>query len=256
MTVYLVGAGPGDPGLLTRRGAALLARADVVLHDRLVSPAVLDLVPSSALAHRRRQGPRHPGRGRGAPGGDRPHAGRAREGVRRGGPPEGWRPLPLRPRRGGGRGAGPGRPGLGGGAGGHVGLRRPGRRGHPRDPARRGGVRHRRDRTPRRRGRHRRARLGSPGPRGRDPGDPDGHGHPGRHCGGVGQGWARPRDAGRRHRQRDDRVPAGAADDAGRTGRRASSVLPPSSSSAPWRRSASTTQRRVPTVRWPDAPWW
>jgi uroporphyrinogen III methyltransferase/synthase len=49
VTVYLVGAGPGDPGLLTRRGAALLARADVVLHDRLVSPSVLDLVPSSAL---------------------------------------------------------------------------------------------------------------------------------------------------------------------------------------------------------------
>jgi uroporphyrinogen III methyltransferase/synthase len=48
VTVYLVGAGPGDPGLLTRRGAALLARADVVLHDRLVSPALLDLVPSSA----------------------------------------------------------------------------------------------------------------------------------------------------------------------------------------------------------------
>ena len=48
VTVYLVGAGPGDPGLLTRRGAALLARADVVLHDRLVSPAVLDLVPPEA----------------------------------------------------------------------------------------------------------------------------------------------------------------------------------------------------------------
>ena len=48
MTVYLVGAGPGDPGLLTRRGAALLSRADVVLHDRLVSAAVLDLVPPDA----------------------------------------------------------------------------------------------------------------------------------------------------------------------------------------------------------------
>jgi uroporphyrinogen III methyltransferase/synthase len=48
VTVYLVGAGPGDPGLLTRRGAKLLARADVVLHDRLVSAAVLDLVRPDA----------------------------------------------------------------------------------------------------------------------------------------------------------------------------------------------------------------
>ena len=41
--VYLVGAGPGDAGLLTMRGAELLRRADVVIHDRLVSPDLLRL---------------------------------------------------------------------------------------------------------------------------------------------------------------------------------------------------------------------
>ena len=53
--VYLVGAGPGDPGLLTRRGERCLASADVVVHDRLVGPRLLELVRPGVEVIRRRE---------------------------------------------------------------------------------------------------------------------------------------------------------------------------------------------------------
>ena len=46
--VYLIGAGPGDPGLFTIRGKEILDRADVVVYDRLVSPAILGMCNSKA----------------------------------------------------------------------------------------------------------------------------------------------------------------------------------------------------------------
>jgi uroporphyrin-III C-methyltransferase len=49
--VYLVGAGPGDPELLTLKALRLLRSAEVVLHDDLVAPEILKLIPSTAQIH-------------------------------------------------------------------------------------------------------------------------------------------------------------------------------------------------------------
>lgn len=59
-TVWLVGAGPGDPELLTRKAERLLRGATVVFHDALVGPGVLDLAaPGARLAHVGKRSGRH-----------------------------------------------------------------------------------------------------------------------------------------------------------------------------------------------------
>jgi uroporphyrin-III C-methyltransferase len=58
-TVYLVGAGPGDPELLTLRAARLLGEAELVVHDGLVDPAVLALAPHAELVSVAKSRARH-----------------------------------------------------------------------------------------------------------------------------------------------------------------------------------------------------
>ncbi len=49
MTVWLVGAGPGDPGLITARGLELIRRCDALIYDRLVAPELVAEAPTDAL---------------------------------------------------------------------------------------------------------------------------------------------------------------------------------------------------------------
>jgi uroporphyrin-III C-methyltransferase len=58
-SVHLVGAGPGDPGLITARGLELLRLADVVVHDRLIGPELLDEVRTGAVLIDVGKGPGH-----------------------------------------------------------------------------------------------------------------------------------------------------------------------------------------------------
>ena len=103
MTVYLVGAGPGDPGLLTLRGRELLERCDALVYDRLADPRIVAMARPGAELH---YAGKAPGRHTMTQDADQRPAGRAGPPAPDGRPAQGRRPVHLRPRRRGGAGAG------------------------------------------------------------------------------------------------------------------------------------------------------
>ena len=135
MTVFLVGAGPGDPGLLTVRAVELLGSADVVLYDRLIPPGALRHArPEAELIYVGKQGggPQMPQEEI-----DRLLVEHGRAGQA-GGAAEGRRPVRLRPRRRGGAQAARGGHRVRDRARHHRGRRRARLRRHPRDAPRAG----------------------------------------------------------------------------------------------------------------------
>ncbi len=147
MTVWLVGAGPGDPELLTVRAARLIAAADVIVHDALVGDGVLALVPDGVelIDVGKRPGSAVPQEEISALLVELGRLGRA------GRAPEGRRSVRVRPRRRGGAGPAGRWHRLRGGPRRHVrGERADGRR-CARDPSGRVGGVHRGDRPPARR---------------------------------------------------------------------------------------------------------
>ena len=169
--VYLVGAGPGDAGLLTMRGAELLRRADVVVYDALVNRELLALAPEAAEGHLRRQTsprPSHPA------GGVEPVARRESPGRQDGRAAQGRRPVHFWTGRRGGSRAETGRRAVRGRAGYLVHHRRAELRRHSADPPRALLELHRHHRPRGSRQGRKRAGLGTHRPRAGHEGVPDG----------------------------------------------------------------------------------